>query len=76
MTRARLASYQEHQARHGFSKWMIVERATGLPVGDSGLLLLDATGNINPFDQYGVLTYTNVYNPALQQEYFRFIELR
>jgi hypothetical protein len=30
----------------------------------------------NHFDQFGVLTYTNVYNPALQQEYFRFIELR
>jgi hypothetical protein len=26
----------------------------------------------NPFDQYGVLTYTNVYNPALPQQYFRF----
>ena len=26
----------------------------------------------NPFDQYGVLTYTNVYNSALPQQYFRF----
>jgi hypothetical protein len=26
----------------------------------------------NPFDQYGVFTYTNVYNPALPQQYFRF----
>src|ERR1035437_10151126 len=25
------------------------------------------------FDQYGVLTYTNVYNPALTQQYFRFL---
>jgi hypothetical protein len=27
----------------------------------------------NQFDQYGVLTYTNVYNPALTQQYFRFL---
>ncbi len=27
----------------------------------------------NQFDQYGVLTYTNVYNPALTQLYFRFL---
>ena len=26
----------------------------------------------NSFDQFGVLTYTNVYNPALPQQYFRF----
>ena len=30
----------------------------------------------NQFDQYGVLTYTNVYNPALRQQYFRFIEMK
>ncbi|HEY4187648.1 MAG TPA: GNAT family N-acetyltransferase [Polyangia bacterium] len=46
-TRARLAAYETHQAQHGFSKWMVFERATGLPVGDSGLLLLDATGEMN-----------------------------
>jgi hypothetical protein len=27
----------------------------------------------NHFDQFGVLTYTNVYNPALEQQYFRFL---
>jgi hypothetical protein len=27
----------------------------------------------NQFDQFGVLTYTNVYDPALRQEYFRFL---
>jgi hypothetical protein len=26
----------------------------------------------NVFDKYGVLTYTNVYDPALDEEYFRF----
>jgi hypothetical protein len=30
----------------------------------------------NQFDQYGVLTYTNVYSPALRQQYFRFIEMK
>ena len=27
----------------------------------------------NRFDQFGVLTYTNVYNPALRQQYFRLL---
>lgn len=36
-TRARIASYREHQARFGFSKRLIVDRATGEPIGDSGL---------------------------------------
>jgi hypothetical protein len=30
----------------------------------------------NQFDRFGVLTYTNAYNPALPQQYFRFLELR
>jgi len=46
-TRARLASYQEHQEKHGFSKWMIVERASGRPVGDAGLLLLDYSTEVD-----------------------------
>ena len=28
----------------------------------------------NRFDQFGVFTYTNVYNPAQRQQYFRFVE--
>jgi [ribosomal protein S5]-alanine N-acetyltransferase len=39
-TLARLAGYQDHQSAHGFSKWMMVERGSGLPIGDSGLLRL------------------------------------
>jgi hypothetical protein len=27
----------------------------------------------NQFDQFEVLTYTNLYDPALRQEYFRFL---
>jgi hypothetical protein len=30
----------------------------------------------NQFDQFGVLTYTNVYDPAAQQLYFRLIEMK
>ena len=57
--------------------------------GDSGAtFILYSTTNVaksfglwtpvltNQFDQYGVLTYTNVYNPALRQQYFRFIEMK
>lgn len=38
-TRQRLARYREHQARHGFSKWIVRERDSGVAVGDSGLRL-------------------------------------
>lgn len=40
-TRRRLARYREHQARHGFSKWIVRERTSGEAVGDSGLLRLE-----------------------------------
>jgi RimJ/RimL family protein N-acetyltransferase len=40
-TKARLAKYQEHQSVHGFSKWIILDRATGSAIGDSGLLNLE-----------------------------------
>jgi ribosomal-protein-alanine N-acetyltransferase len=39
-TKVRLAKYQEHQAVHGFSKWIIVDRDTSRPIGDAGLLVL------------------------------------
>ena len=32
-----LRAYAEHQARHGFSVWGVVERATGELIGDAGL---------------------------------------
>jgi len=43
-TKTRLAKYQEHQIAHGFSKWVIVDRSTGRPIGDSGLLELQDYG--------------------------------
>ena len=41
---ARLVGYQNHQRVHGFSKWLILERDSGIAVGDSGLLVLQDYG--------------------------------
>jgi ribosomal-protein-alanine N-acetyltransferase len=46
-TRRRLARYREHQARHGFSKWIVRERSSGEAVGDSGLLRLEGPERID-----------------------------
>lgn len=46
-TRNRLATYCEHQANHGFSKWLVKERRSGEPIGDSGLLVLPESGEID-----------------------------
>src|SRR5690349_1624069 len=43
-TRARLVGYQNHQKAHGFSKWLILERDSGVAIGDSGLLVLQDYG--------------------------------
>lgn len=36
----RIAKYLAHEARHGFSKWIILDRETGVPIGDSGFFHL------------------------------------
>jgi [ribosomal protein S5]-alanine N-acetyltransferase len=46
-TRDRLAGYETHQARHGFSKWLAIERSSGKAVGDAGLLVLEKEGWID-----------------------------
>src|SRR5690348_11981481 len=46
-TKARLANYQEHQTEHGFSKWIVLDRHLGRPIGDSGLLVLQEYGWID-----------------------------
>src|SRR5713226_10765729 len=46
-TKARLANYQEPQAEHGFSKWIVLDRHLGRPIGDSGLLVLQEYGWID-----------------------------
>jgi RimJ/RimL family protein N-acetyltransferase len=34
---SRLARYISHQQQHGFSKWLVMDRASGEPIGDAGL---------------------------------------
>jgi RimJ/RimL family protein N-acetyltransferase len=46
-TEARIAEYERHQAAHGFSKWVVLDRETRRPIGDSGLLVLPESGNID-----------------------------
>lgn len=43
---ARIVRYMAHQAQHGYSRWLAFARASGLPVGDAGLLYLPATQEI------------------------------
>lgn len=52
-TAKRLAHYRAHQAKHGFSKWIIRERASGQPIGDAGLLVLDGEGGGPPVIDLG-----------------------
>ncbi len=46
-TKARLTLFMEHQETHGFSKWLISDRASALAIGDSGLLTLEEYGWID-----------------------------
>jgi ribosomal-protein-alanine N-acetyltransferase len=46
-TTDRIADYQRHQAAHGFSKWVILDRETRRPIGDSGLLVMPQSGDID-----------------------------
>ena len=39
-TAARIGRYMDHQNRHGFSKWIILDRVSGVPMGDAGLFHL------------------------------------
>jgi [ribosomal protein S5]-alanine N-acetyltransferase len=41
VTRRRIEQYGAHQAKYGFSKWCVIEKATGETIGDAGLLLLE-----------------------------------
>ena len=46
-TRARLTHFASHQQAHGFSKWVILDGASGIAIGDSGLLVLPECGWID-----------------------------
>ena len=43
-TKLRIRDYQAHQAAHGFSKWVMVERSSSRLIGDSGLFVLEEYG--------------------------------
>jgi [ribosomal protein S5]-alanine N-acetyltransferase len=43
---ARVTRYIKHQEQHGYSRWLIFERASGEAIGDAGLLYIPATGEI------------------------------
>ena len=45
-TQARLESYIAHQRAHGFSKWIVLDRVDGRPIGHAGLMWLDSTGEV------------------------------
>lgn len=44
----RIRRYLEHQAQYGFAKWMILERGTGKPIGDSGLMYCSECRRFEP----------------------------
>lgn len=37
---ARIARYLDHEARHGFSKWIILDQESGAAIGDAGFFHL------------------------------------
>jgi hypothetical protein len=40
-----IATYQKHRTEHRrFSKWIVLDRHLGRPIGDSGLLVLQEYG--------------------------------
>lgn len=46
VTAKRIAKYREHFKRHGFSKYVILERNSGVAIGDSGIMYLADTDMI------------------------------
>jgi len=45
-SRAKLAEKISHQDRHGFSKWAVVDKASGMVIGECGLEYLDGGPDI------------------------------
>lgn len=46
-TERRLARFVSHQNEHGFSKWIVLDRASGYPIGDAGLMVMPDYGFID-----------------------------
>jgi RimJ/RimL family protein N-acetyltransferase len=47
MTRERIGRYRAHHAAHGFAKWLVIERESGEPIGDAGLMTMPELGWID-----------------------------
>jgi len=45
-TIARVQRYMGYQEQYGFSRWLIFDRATNVPIGDAGLLHMAESGEI------------------------------
>jgi RimJ/RimL family protein N-acetyltransferase len=45
-TRVRVETYREHQRRFGFSKWIALDRKSGRPIGDAGIMHLPGSAEI------------------------------
>jgi RimJ/RimL family protein N-acetyltransferase len=43
---ARIDRYITHQQRHGFSRWLLFDRASGAAIGDAGMLVMVDTQEI------------------------------
>jgi len=46
-TKTRLVAFVNHQQAHDFSKWLVLDRDSGVAIGDSGLLVLQDYGWID-----------------------------
>lgn len=40
-TKTRIKKYMDHQNIYGFSKWIVIDRVTQRPIGDSGIMWLE-----------------------------------
>ncbi len=58
-TKKRLAYFDNHQQAHGFSKWVILNAASGVAIGDSGLLR--AKNSRRPFRETVQLKFFSVF---------------
>ena len=46
-TANRIDEYRRQFAKHGFGTWIVIHKATGIPIGDAGLKLEEDTGEVH-----------------------------
>src|SRR2546423_1748962 len=46
-TAQRIRQYRLHSEQYGFAKCIVVEKSTGIPIGDAGLSFADDTGEVH-----------------------------